>query len=242
MNFIETIASRQSIRQFTNQAVPQELLDEILETALLAPSSSNTQPYRIAVATGDVCAAISRDLTEKFQKTNALNGLPLPLKVAKGVLSGALPDGDIKPQSTYPPELHKRSVDCGRGFYETLGIERHDRDARDAQAQRNFEFFDAPVAIFVFIHKKMGHLGALDAGLFLQSLMLAATDKGLGTCTQGSLAMWGSPVRKRFEIEKDYHLICGLSLGYPDKEHTANQYRPTKRTLEELKSPLKQPE
>jgi nitroreductase len=72
--------------------------------------------------------------------------------------------------------------------------------------------------------------------------MLAATDKGLGTCTQGSLAMWGSPVRKRFEIEKDYHLICGLSLGYPDKEHTANQYRPTKRTLEELKSPLKQPE
>jgi nitroreductase len=54
--------------------------------------------------------------------------------------------------------------------------------------------------------------------------------------------MWGSPVRKRFEIEKDYHLICGLSLGYPDKEHTANQYRPTKRTLEELKSPLKQPE
>ena len=100
MNFIETIASRQSIRQFTNQDVPQELLDEILETALLAPSSSNTQPYRIAVATGDVCAAISRDLTEKFQKTNALNGLPLPLKVAKGVLSGALPDGDIKPQST----------------------------------------------------------------------------------------------------------------------------------------------
>jgi nitroreductase len=141
----ETIASRQSIRQFTNQDVPQELLDEILETALLAPSSSNTQPYRIAVATGDVRAAISRDLTEKFQKVNALNGLPLPLKVAKGVLSGALPDGDIKPQSTYPPELHKRSVDCGRGFYETLGIERHDRDARDAQAQRNFEFFDAPV-------------------------------------------------------------------------------------------------
>ncbi len=87
----------------------------------------------------------------------------------------------------------------------------------------------------------MGHLGALDAGIFLQSLMLAATDKGLGTCTQGSLGLWGSPVRERFEIEKDYHLICGLSLGYPDEEHAANQYRPNKRTLEELKSPLKSP-
>lgn len=239
MNFIDVMQSRRSIRKFKNQDVPEYLLEEILETALLAPSSSNTQAYRIAIASDRICNSIRQELVPKFKTLMEIKDLPLPIRAVKGLISGVLPDGDYNTQIAYPSELKKRSMDCAKGMYDTLGIDRHDRPARNQQAQRNFEFFDAPVAIFVFVHDKMGPYGALDAGIFLQSLMLAATSKGLGTCAQAALAIWGSPVRKHFAIEKDYKLICGLSLGYPDETHDVNQYRPNKRSLDELLLPVK---
>jgi nitroreductase len=50
---------------------------------------------------------------------------------------------------------------------------------------------------------------------FLQTIMLSAHSQGLGTCAQGALATWASPVRNHLAIPKDYKLIVGLSLGYP---------------------------
>ncbi|MCG8613030.1 MAG: nitroreductase [Pseudomonadales bacterium] len=233
MNVTEALTQRTSIRQFKATPVPQNVLDEIIDAALNAPSSSNTQAYRIAVATDDVCDSIRNELSNKFSKASKIKRMPMPLKIVKGLTSGVLPDGDFNPNIAYPKELKQRSVDCGMGLYQTLGIERHDHRARERQMQRNFEFFDAPVAIFLFIHEKMGVYGALDSGIFLQSLMLAATERGLGTCAQGALGVWGSPVRRHFQIEKDYKLICGLSLGYPD-DHVVNDYRPVKRTRSEV--------
>ena len=81
--------------------------------------------------------------------------------------------------------------------------------------------------MFVFHHGKMGAQSAFDAGIFLQSLMLAAVSKGLGTCAQASLSIWAGPLKKRFKVPKDYKLICGLSLGYPS-EDPINSYRPKK--------------
>lgn len=45
------IRSRRAIRRYTEQAVPQELLEKLLETAVWAPSAHNRQPWRFAVLT-----------------------------------------------------------------------------------------------------------------------------------------------------------------------------------------------
>ncbi len=47
----EAIATRRSIRKYTDQAVPQQDLDTILKLAGLAPSAWNIQPWRFAVVT-----------------------------------------------------------------------------------------------------------------------------------------------------------------------------------------------
>ena len=65
----------------------------------------------------------------------------------------------------------------------------------------------------------------LDAGIFLQSLMLSAHAHGLGTCAQGALATWAGPVRWAFVVPVDYKLICGLFIGYAS-DHAINQYNP----------------
>ena len=48
-NFRKVIESRRSVRKFTGKAIPNEVLDACLYLALLAPNSSNLQPWSFYV-------------------------------------------------------------------------------------------------------------------------------------------------------------------------------------------------
>lgn len=48
-NFKKVIQSRRSVRKFTDKAIPTEVLDDCLDMALLAPNSSNLQPWTFVV-------------------------------------------------------------------------------------------------------------------------------------------------------------------------------------------------
>lgn len=48
-NFRKVIESRRSVRKFTDKPIPSEILDECLDLALLAPNSSNLQPWTFYV-------------------------------------------------------------------------------------------------------------------------------------------------------------------------------------------------
>jgi len=48
-NFRKVIESRRSVRKFTGKAIPNEVLDACLDLALLAPNSSNLQPWSFYV-------------------------------------------------------------------------------------------------------------------------------------------------------------------------------------------------
>jgi len=51
LNVAEAIRQRRSIRSFKNIPVPNEMIIEMLEAARLAPSGSNSQPWRFVVVT-----------------------------------------------------------------------------------------------------------------------------------------------------------------------------------------------
>jgi len=57
MSIFEVIQDRRSIRTYTNQEVPTGVVEEILEAARLAPSGSNTQPWRFIVVRSDEARA-----------------------------------------------------------------------------------------------------------------------------------------------------------------------------------------
>jgi nitroreductase len=67
MEFFEVIKNRHSIRTFSDQPVEDEKLQQILETANLAPSAGNLQAYEIYVVTdakkrdGLSCAALAQE-------------------------------------------------------------------------------------------------------------------------------------------------------------------------------------
>lgn len=222
-DFATLIRARRSVRSFRPDPIPGEVLDGVLDDARHAPSWSNTRPYCLAVASGEQADRLRRAYAAEFDAV-----LPLyhgkRLAMLKAALAGQLPDGDFRTWARYPDDLRPASVAVGKSLYQQLGIKRGDQAARDAWNRRNCEFFGAPTAVWVFVHAKLLPFSAHDAGLMLQTLMLAAQARGVGSCALGVLATWRGPIDAEFDIPAHYKLVTGLALGYPSDD-PVNDFR-----------------
>jgi len=89
----------------------------------------------------------------------------------------------------------------------------------------NFDFFGAPLAGIVCMHRDLGPADALSVGMYLQTLLLALTARGLGTCVEVSVAGYPDVVRTELKIPPELTIICGLAVGYSDPEFPANKLR-----------------
>ena len=209
------LASRRSTRDFLPTPVPQNIIDQILTDALTAPSWSNTRPFKIAVATGDVRDRISSEFLSRWTVLSRIMRKGLKNKFRLIYSRYGLPTSNRMIVKPYVAELRPRAQRVGKELYELFGVKRGDRDARDKQWGKNYSFFGAPVEMFIYIHKSLHVYAASDAGLMMENLMLSAHGHGLGTCAQGAVNIWDDVVRKEFEIPKDYRLLCGMAIGYP---------------------------
>jgi nitroreductase len=147
--------SESAIRRGCFQPVPRELVNEALALAQYAPSNSNIQPWHMVFASG----ASPRDR-----------------------LVAALIDEAQRRPPNIPPLpasfQHSRN-ERGAQVYGAMGISREDTARHAAAVLRNWEFFRAPVAGNVCMHRDLGPADALSVGMFLQTLLLALTERGL---------------------------------------------------------------
>src|SRR5690606_36994496 len=163
---------RRSIRAYTSQAVPDDLLVQLLQAARQAPSGANLQPGRFLAVRGAARERLSRALIQARRQ-----GQP------------EIEDYAYFPRPM-PTVLKRRQIASAQALYTALGVERHDRTGRVAQFERNYRFFDAPVALVVTIDRRFGPGGYMDLGMSLYGLMLAARRHGLDTCAIGALASY----------------------------------------------------
>ena len=225
-DFSQLIQQRRTVRDFQTIPIPDEVLEAILDDARHAPSWSNTRPYCVAIASGERLERLKESYVKAFDAALGLHHRE-PKAIAKALIRGhraGLPDGDFRTWLPYPKDLLPRSQQVGKALYQHQGIQRGDRDARDAAARRNLEFFDAPTVLWLFVHKGLLPFSAHDAGLMLQTLMLAAQARGVSSCPLGVLATWRHPVDAEFEIPAKYKLITGLALGYASDD-PVNDFR-----------------
>jgi nitroreductase len=208
------IRSRRSTRDFLPTQVPPEIINQILVDALSAPSWSNTRPFKVAIATGDVRDRISNEFLARWKVLSKGMSANIFGKLKFLFKRYGLPTSNRRMLKPYVAELKPRAQRVGAELYGMLGVKRGDRNERDKQWGKNYEFFGAPVELFIYIHKSLHIYAACDAGLMMENLMLSAHAHGLGSCAQGAVAIWDDVVRKEFEVSKDYRLLCGLSLGY----------------------------
>ena len=232
-DFSQFLSSRRSTRDFLPTPIPPEILDQILSDSLTAPSWSNTRPFKVAIAQGEIRERISAEFLLRWSVLSKIMRKGLLNKLRIIYSRYGLPTSNRRIARPYPTELKPRAERVGREMYETFGVQRGDREGRDQQWAKNYSFFGAPVELFIFVHKSLSIYAASDAGLMMQNLILSAHAQGLGTCAQGAVGIWEDVVRKEFEISKDYRLLCGIAIGYPS-DSAINNFKANRIEVAEL--------
>lgn len=150
MEFKEVLIKRQSIREFTNQPVPDEKLNIVLEAARIAQSGGNRQQWKFVVV---------KDAPKRQKLMQAANNQPhvgqAPVIIAAVALDPV------------------RVMSCEVPSY------------------------------------------AMDLGIAVENMALAAVDQGLGTCWIGAFSQ--DQVRQILGIPDKYKVAALLPLGYPTR-------------------------
>ena len=213
MHVCEALKARTSIRAYTPTPVPEALLREILEVARFAPSGGNLQPWRvIAVAGGEKDAVIT---------------------LAQANLPGEEDDRPVYPANLWDP-YRSRRFKVGEDMYALMGIARVDKPARFSHLARNYEFFGAPVGLFFVIDTRMGHGQWAHLGMFMQSIALAAIERGVSSCMQEAWARMRKPLHAHFALDEGEMVYCGMALGYADANAPVNQLRSERACVDEI--------
>lgn len=211
----EALQRRISIRSFLPTPVPRSSVHAILDAARWAPSGGNLQPWKVIAVSGAEREAV--------------------IALAQGAQSAGQPseEGD---DPVYPPSLWEpyrtRRFKVGEDLYATLGIPRTDRPRRLVQFARNMQFFDAPVALFLVIDRRMGRGQWAHLGMFMQSIALAALDHGLGTCMQEAWAPLRRTLASHFGLPAEEMVYCAIALGHPDPAAPVNRLRSEREPVE----------
>ena len=216
MDALEAIQSRFSARAFQNTPVDKAIIEKILHAAGRAPSGVNTQPWQVAVLTGETKATLSAQILQ-----------------ARGNQAPDTPDYQYYPLEWFNPYKTRR-MECGAALYGALEIEHSDKAKRLAQWNRNYTFFDAPVGLLFFVDGRLETGSWMDCGMFIQSIMIAARHFGLHTCPQASLAEHPNIVREVLNLPPELKVICGMAMGYADESAQVNQYRTTRLAVDEF--------
>ena len=217
----QAIDTRMSARAFTQQAVPRELLTELLAQAARAPSGTNTQPWKVYVLQGHSRDSLVDKVCAAHDEVRAHPEKAADYREAY----------DYYPEKWVSPFIDRRREN-GWSLYGLLGITKGDKDKMHAQHQRNYRFFDAPVGLMFTLDKVMGRGSLVDYGMFLQNLMLAARGMGLHTCPQAAWNGFANIILPHIGASDNEMLICGMALGYADDKDIVNTFRTPRETVE----------
>jgi len=212
---VQALQNRRSVRGFKPDPVEPAVINEILALANRSPSFTNAQPWEVAVVTGKTRDTLSKTLLEL-------------------ATSNAESNPDLASPMSWPPAIAARTKTHNINRFKHLGIGREDTEKRAQMRLKNYQFFDAPVALFIFKDEGCGEWSTMDIGGFTQSIALAAQAYGLGTCMQASLTYYPDAVRTALDIPANKKLLVGMSMGVPDFEAPLNAYHSTRMELNEF--------
>ena len=206
MSLDHLLQQRYSVRAFSDRPVAKEQLETLFTAAQRAPSNCNTQPWQPYVIQGDALKRLSKALVAEIMKQNP-------------------PNPDFNWKISYSGEHRERQFGSANALYGAMGIAREDKMARNMAMLRNWTFFDAPHAVFFTMEKYLGIMGAVDLGIYAQTLSLLMKEQGIDSCMQGALGQYPDPIRELLGMPESQGILFGMSFGYAKDDADANQCR-----------------
>jgi nitroreductase len=200
MDILESVSGRMSIRAFKPDPVPKEVLQEIIDRALRAPSWGNTQPWDFFVAAGSKLAEIQQAFVDK---------------------QGVAPAMEIARPQVFPELYTKRR--------QTLPVPPPQSSEGRMLVYRNYGapcvIYICTGRSLYFQSNGINDWAIFDCGLIAENIMLLATNYGLGTVAQAQAVAFPDVLRKVLEIPDSLVIVLGIAIGYPDWESPANKRR-----------------
>jgi nitroreductase len=212
MELFEAIRERRSIRHFKPDPVPKPMLQEILQTALRAPSAINTQPWECWVVGGETLKQLKEAMVAEAR-------------------TGAPPRSDFELPEDWKDLFTARMRENGKRLFSLLGIAREDKEKRTAFKLSMYHYFYAPTVIFICVDASLGGYGLFDSGGFVQTICLLAASKGLGTCILHSGVNYPDIIRRHVSIPEEKKIVVAVAIGYPDPGAAVNQFRSNREPL-----------
>ena len=152
MNLSEIIRERRSIRKYLDKDIPREVLNELLEDALWAPSGTNRQNWDVYVVKGE-------------KKEKLLSSMVVASEIFKPTLEKLFPE---------------KMVNITMNFFKNIGnapvlllvyMPKHSYELKNDMS---------PLEKYKLEHSRFTN--ALSAAALIQNMLLLAKEKGLGTC------------------------------------------------------------
>jgi len=208
--------ARHSIREFDSTPLPAHTIRALVEAAGCAPSSKNTQPWKLILLQGQALEALRADYTAAFDA-----GTPGQAQYAYS-------------PSPLPLAWSTRARDCGIGIFKQKGIGREEKDKRHAHDRENFTFFNAPQVFFLGTEDNCYSYGTfMDCGFVLDNLMLGLAAQGFGSCPQFSAVTYPDLLKKHIPGSEHFLFMAALPFGIPKKDSVVNDYQPPRLPIDD---------
>jgi nitroreductase len=188
----ELLRKRRSVRRFKPEAPPDELVERVLELAILAPSASNKQPWRFFVVRrreviAEMAAAVRQEVA----------------RIAAHV----------------PPESQPAFQTYGEYFtrfeHAPLVIVPIHRGHAVLSQLVDAALEPAPREAIAAMERDSGLVGT---ALALMNLLLAAEDAGLGASAMTGPLVAASRLREILRVPASWGIVALVPIGYPDEE------------------------
>ena len=212
MKLEQAITERKSIRAFKKDPLPRDVIEEVLQQAIQAPSAINLQPWEFTVILGEEKERLSNLLLKSYRERR-ISCSP----GAKGPLPAQLSARGEQSFATLNPALDE----LGLSFNDFIN-------------EGSCRFYDAPVAIIICMNTIFSHRRYLCIGAALGYLTLAAHARGLGTCPIGLINAYEDQLREFLDVPDDREIVIGAALGYPDWDSPINRFKTPRAPLDEF--------
>lgn len=195
MDFTKVVNKRHSVRQFTDQAVETDLIKEIVTVAQRTPSWVNSQPWQVYCARGTVLQRIKEAYREADQTGQA-----------------SQPDLPVMSREEWAP---RTQANMKQWRHDIVHHFSNFDEAHTAMSTASDSLYNSPVILFITVPQASPDWSIFDAGAFAQPLMLAATNRGLGSIPTYNSVRFPNILRQILGIPDTERVLVGISLGYP---------------------------
>lgn len=221
MEIIEAIRTRRSIRNFRPDPVPKEILKEILETCIWAPSSSNTQTWEFAVLGGKVLDELNDLIIEKVKAEWDTEKLTYK-SVTVDIPYPDLPEPYLRRSRDIRSRIDHHQFPSGIPHLE---------EKRFNYLLYGGRYYGAPNVIIIYTERALCPRAILNIGIISQNIALVALAYGLGTCLMSMPISWPEIVRDYLGLPETKLIAQAVAIGYPNMKADINN-------LERVRDPV----